>query len=176
MKIVHTSDWHIGRRWKGIQRLDELEAVLDRLAGFIEREVIDLVLHSRRRLREPQPAGRGGAAGRNGSWSAWRSGARMVVIAGHHDRSGWMPVRCSRADRRRDPWPPPLGLAGGVRTSRPLRRAAVVAALPFASPGAWVSALDIAGEEAKARDRYARMFAPPSATSAAPPGRTPSIS
>ena len=35
---------------------------------------------------------------------------------------------------------------------------AVVAALPFASPGAWVSALDIAGEEASARSRYARMF------------------
>ena len=35
---------------------------------------------------------------------------------------------------------------------------AVVAALPFASPGAWVSALDLAGEEAAARSKYARMF------------------
>jgi exonuclease SbcD len=35
---------------------------------------------------------------------------------------------------------------------------AVVAMLPFASPGAWVSALDIAGEEASARTQYARMF------------------
>jgi exonuclease SbcD len=34
----------------------------------------------------------------------------------------------------------------------------VVAALPFASPGAWVSALDLAGEEARARSQYARMF------------------
>jgi exonuclease SbcD len=46
MKIVHTSDWHIGRRWKGIQRLDELEAVLDHLAAFIEEHAIDLVLHT----------------------------------------------------------------------------------------------------------------------------------
>ena len=46
MKIVHTSDWHIGRRWKGIQRLDELETVLDHLAAFIEEESIDLVLHA----------------------------------------------------------------------------------------------------------------------------------
>jgi DNA repair protein SbcD/Mre11 len=30
--------------------------------------------------------------------------------------------------------------------------------LPFASPGAWVSALDLAGEEASARSKYARMF------------------
>jgi exonuclease SbcD len=35
---------------------------------------------------------------------------------------------------------------------------AVVAALPFASPGAWVSALDLVGEEAAARSQYARMF------------------
>jgi exonuclease SbcD len=35
---------------------------------------------------------------------------------------------------------------------------AMVAMLPFASPGAWVSALDIAGDEASARARYARMF------------------
>lgn len=46
MKIVHTSDWHVGRRWKGIQRLDEMEAVLDCLAEFIEREAVDLVLHT----------------------------------------------------------------------------------------------------------------------------------
>ena len=32
MKIIHTSDWHVGRRWKGIQRLDEMEAILDHLA------------------------------------------------------------------------------------------------------------------------------------------------
>src|SRR4051794_36037896 len=42
VKIVHTSDWHIGRRWKGIQRLDELEVVLDHLAAFIEEHSIDL--------------------------------------------------------------------------------------------------------------------------------------
>lgn len=46
MKIVHTSDWHVGRRWKGIQRLDEMEMVLDRLAEFIEREQVELVLHT----------------------------------------------------------------------------------------------------------------------------------
>ena len=39
MKIVHTSDWHIGRRWKGIQRLDELAAVLDHLSAFIEESL-----------------------------------------------------------------------------------------------------------------------------------------
>ena len=34
----------------------------------------------------------------------------------------------------------------------------MVAALPFASPGMWVSALDLAGDEAAARTRYAHLF------------------
>ena len=45
MRIVHTSDWHAGRVWKQqVDRLPELEAVLDDLAAYIEREAIDLVL------------------------------------------------------------------------------------------------------------------------------------
>ena len=44
MRIVHTADWHVGRVWKNLQRLDEMAAVLDHLAHFIERERIDLLL------------------------------------------------------------------------------------------------------------------------------------
>ena len=44
MLIVHTSDWHVGRLWKGIDRLDELEAVLVNLGDFIEREHADLLV------------------------------------------------------------------------------------------------------------------------------------
>ena len=45
MKIVHTSDWHAGKIWKGINRIGEVATALDHLAGFIEAERIDLVLH-----------------------------------------------------------------------------------------------------------------------------------
>ncbi|MBL8230173.1 MAG: exonuclease subunit SbcD, partial [Bryobacterales bacterium] len=44
MKIVHTSDWHAGRVWKGIHRLDELQACLDQMAEYVEREKVDLLL------------------------------------------------------------------------------------------------------------------------------------
>ena len=44
MRILHTSDWHAGKAWKGQSRLDELEAVLDDLAAAVERERVDLVL------------------------------------------------------------------------------------------------------------------------------------
>lgn len=44
MKILHTSDWHLGRSLYGRRRYDEFEAFLDWLAEHIEREQIDLLL------------------------------------------------------------------------------------------------------------------------------------
>jgi len=44
MKILHTSDWHIGRALHGRKRYAEYEAFLNWLADLIERENIDVVL------------------------------------------------------------------------------------------------------------------------------------
>ncbi|MBQ8659068.1 MAG: exonuclease subunit SbcD [Clostridia bacterium] len=44
MKILHTSDWHIGKRLVGRERLDEQEAVLDEIAQICETEEIELVI------------------------------------------------------------------------------------------------------------------------------------
>ena len=44
MKILHTSDWHIGRALYGRKRYEEFEAFLNWLAELIEREDIDVLL------------------------------------------------------------------------------------------------------------------------------------
>jgi DNA repair protein SbcD/Mre11 len=44
MKILHTSDWHIGRALYGRKRYEECEAFLNWLAGLIESEHIDVLL------------------------------------------------------------------------------------------------------------------------------------
>ena len=44
MKILHTSDWHIGRSLYGRKRYDEFSAFLDWLAEFIQTESIDVLL------------------------------------------------------------------------------------------------------------------------------------
>ncbi|MCX5846095.1 MAG: exonuclease SbcCD subunit D C-terminal domain-containing protein [Deltaproteobacteria bacterium] len=44
MKILHTSDWHIGRALYGRKRYEEFEAFLNWLAGLIEDENIDVLL------------------------------------------------------------------------------------------------------------------------------------
>jgi len=44
MKLLHTSDWHLGRALHGRKRYDEYEAFLNWLAGLIESEDIDVLL------------------------------------------------------------------------------------------------------------------------------------
>ena len=44
MKLLHTSDWHLGRALDGRKRYDEYEAFLNWLAALIESEDIDVLL------------------------------------------------------------------------------------------------------------------------------------
>lgn len=44
MKVLHTSDWHLGRALYGRKRYEEFKVFLDWLAELIENENIDLVL------------------------------------------------------------------------------------------------------------------------------------
>lgn len=44
MKILHTSDWHIGKKLMNKERLDEQQEVLDEICGICENENADLVL------------------------------------------------------------------------------------------------------------------------------------
>ena len=41
MKLLHTGDWHLGKRLFGIERLDEAEAALAEVAEIAERERLD---------------------------------------------------------------------------------------------------------------------------------------
>ncbi len=44
MKIIHTSDWHIGRALYGRKRYEEFEAFLNWLADYIKNEEIEVLL------------------------------------------------------------------------------------------------------------------------------------
>ncbi len=44
MKLLHTSDWHIGRSLYGRKRYEEFEAFLNWLTALIESEDIDVLL------------------------------------------------------------------------------------------------------------------------------------
>ncbi len=161
MKIVHTSDWHVGRRWKGIDRLNEIEAVLDHLSRYIEAEEIDLVLHTGDVFDARTPPAEAERLVNRFFVRMGRAGAHMVLIAGNHDDPGRLDARGLLAEfaNVHIVGRPRRASEGGVQVIETRSgEKAVVAALPFASPGKFVSALDLAADEGGAYSLYARMF------------------
>ena len=44
MKILHTSDWHLGKTLENISRIEEQRQFIDELCDIVEKEQIDLIL------------------------------------------------------------------------------------------------------------------------------------
>jgi exonuclease SbcD len=44
MRLLHTSDWHLGRSFHGVGMLDAQRAFIDQLVAFVREESIDVVL------------------------------------------------------------------------------------------------------------------------------------
>lgn len=161
MKIVHTSDWHVGRRWKQLLRMEEMAQILSNLADFIEREAVDLVLHTGDVFDVPNPPAEAEKLVNEFFVRVGRSGARTVVIAGNHDDAGRFDARSplteyAQVQLRGRPRSAQDG--GACELTTRSGEVAIVAALPFASAGRWVSALQLAEDEGAARSRYAHMF------------------
>jgi exonuclease SbcD len=91
MKLLHTSDWHIGRALYNRKRYDEFEAFLNWLADLIERENIDVLLVAGDVFDNTTPSNRAqelyyrflcrvsAAANRH-----------VVVVAGNHDSPSFL--------------------------------------------------------------------------------------
>jgi exonuclease SbcD len=91
VKVLHTSDWHIGRALYGRKRYEEFEAFFEWLAGFVEREGVDLLLVAGDVFDNSTPSNRAqelyyrflcrvaGAADRH-----------VVIIAGNHDSPSFL--------------------------------------------------------------------------------------
>jgi DNA repair protein SbcD/Mre11 len=158
MRIVHTSDWHAGRHWKGQDRLPELQNVLEHLGDFIERERIDVVLMSGDVFESQMPPPEAERAVSGFFKRLGAAGIRSVVVAGNHDH----PVRM-------DAWGLLAEFVGVQARGLPRRRMegglielptkagepVCVAAVPWASPGRIVEALTLARDETLAKQQYA---------------------
>ena len=159
MKIVHTSDWHAGRVWKQqLDRLPELEAVLDELAAYIEREAIDVVLVTGDVFDGGAPPARAEAVVYRFFKRIGRTGAQSVVIAGNHDSGTRLEAWGELAElvgvhAVGRPKPPDRG--GVIELATRAGEAAVIAAIPFAAPRTLVSALQLAADDTAAMQGYA---------------------
>ena len=58
MRLLHTSDWHVGRTFHGADTVEALSAVLGEIPGLVRRERIDVVLVAGDVFDSAMPAGR----------------------------------------------------------------------------------------------------------------------
>jgi DNA repair protein SbcD/Mre11 len=133
MRVLHTSDWHLGHSLHGVARDREHAAFLGWLAGQVEREACDALLITGDVFDGSNPP-----ADAERQWfgflaevRARRPGVEVVVIAGNHDS----PSRLSAAT--------PVLAAHGVHVVTGAADAeaavvelpgAVIAAVPFLRP------------------------------------------
>src|SRR4030088_3057468 len=136
MRLLHTSDWHVGRTFQGRDLLAEQEAVLGGLADVVADENIDVVVVSGDLYDRAVPSGESVEACVRVLARLRAAGARIVVIPGNHDsapRGGALPrfppagggaSPRSAGGGRRPPAPPSLAGAGAgtaCRRARPRR-------------------------------------------------------
>lgn len=86
MRILHTSDWHIGKKIGRFDRTEEYRRVIDEVVNIAEREQVDLVVHSGDVFDRPMPPIKALDLGLDGLVRLTDGGRRPVVaIAGNHD-------------------------------------------------------------------------------------------
>ncbi|MEZ4460266.1 MAG: exonuclease SbcCD subunit D [bacterium] len=162
MRFLHTSDWHAGRIWKRVDRLDELRATLEHMVAYVAEHQVDVVLISGDVFDSRSPSGRAERLVAEIFRAIDRAGAKTVVIAGNHDSA-----------TRMDAWrilaelanvtivaTPRSASQGGVVTvsSRDGRESATIACIPFASSAIFLRASEMAEDETKSHMKYAQAF------------------
>lgn len=86
VKVLHTSDWHVGKRLERHDRIEEYREAVDEVVGVAEAEEIDLVLHSGDLFDRPLPPVEALRLGLDGLVRLADGGRRPVVaVAGNHD-------------------------------------------------------------------------------------------
>ncbi|KQQ18525.1 hypothetical protein ASF48_17855 [Rathayibacter sp. Leaf299] len=85
MKLLHTSDWHIGRTFHGHSTVAALSQVLDALVATVREEAVDVVLVSGDVFDSAVPAGEHYALLTRVLEAIRGAGAEVVLTSGNHD-------------------------------------------------------------------------------------------
>lgn len=137
MRLLHTSDWHVGKTLKGHSRLDEQELVLREIVGIAREHEVDAVLIAGDLYDTAAPSAQAQQLVVRTLMGLASTGAEVIAIAGNHDHAPTL-----------DAYRPLAGaagitLVGSVRTAerggvvefraRSTGEPATVAVLPFLS-------------------------------------------
>ncbi|MET0577327.1 MAG: exonuclease subunit SbcD, partial [Ilumatobacteraceae bacterium] len=146
MKLLHTSDWHVGKAIRGVSRADEHRHVLAEVAAVAETESVDLVVVAGDLFDTSTPSPESEEIVYQALLALARTGATVAVIAGNHDNARRLRavaplLRLGRVELVTEPTRPAdggvLDLVAGDGT------AVQVAMLPFVSKRGIVRAADL---------------------------------
>jgi exonuclease SbcD len=87
MKLLHTSDWHVGKVLKGRDRYDEHEAVLRSLIETARTEDVDVVLIAGDLFETSAPSPKAQGLVMRALLALREDGRQVVAIAGNHDNA-----------------------------------------------------------------------------------------
>lgn len=87
MRLLHTSDWHVGKTLKGHSRLDEQREVLREIVAVARAEQLDLVLVAGDLYDSAAPNAAAQRLVVQALLALADTGARVVAIAGNHDHA-----------------------------------------------------------------------------------------
>lgn len=86
MRILHTSDWHLGKNLEGYSRMDEQEAFLEDFVKIVQNNNIDLIIIAGDVYDSPNPPARAERMFYDTLKKLSANGERItLVIAGNHD-------------------------------------------------------------------------------------------
>lgn len=166
MRILHTSDWHVGRTIRGRSRADEHRAVLTEIATVARSEEVDLVLVAGDLFDSAAPT----PESERIVWSALLALAEVAdvaLVAGNHDN----PSRLAAVKPLLDltnvhvrAFPAPADQGGVLQLRTRAGQEAVVALLPFLSQRSIVKAdelmtMDAAQHVGRYTERCRRIVA-----------------
>jgi exonuclease SbcD len=149
MRLLHTSDWHVGKRIRGHSRADEHRAVLAEIATVAEAEAVDLVVVAGDLYETAAPTPESEHIV-NEALLRLAEVAPVVAVAGNHDNPRRLAAleslfRLGRITLLAEPRPPDRGGCPElVVAGTPVR----VALLPFVSQRAIVRAEQLMGNAA----------------------------
>jgi exonuclease SbcD len=158
MRLLHTSDWHVGKAIRGRSRADEHQAVLGEIAGVAERESVDLVVVAGDLFDTATPTPEAERIVYRALLDLAAGGRPVVVVAGNHDSAQRLaavaPLSEASGIHVASAIRPPGD--GGVLTVEVGSEVAQLALLPFPSQRYVVTAdLLLSGDAADAHAAYA---------------------
>ncbi|WP_432847472.1 exonuclease SbcCD subunit D [Amycolatopsis sp. CA-161197] len=85
MRLLHTSDWHVGRTFHGADLLAEQEAVLTHLAELVTSEHVDVVVVAGDIYDRAVPSAEAVRVATKAMSRIRQAGAQLVITPGNHD-------------------------------------------------------------------------------------------